>query len=242
MDRPIKILIVEDEMVIGANLSMQLSELGYDVCGLLPRGEDAISHVSNDPPDIIILDIQLKGKLDGIETAEVIREQHDIPVIFLTSNTDDHHFNRAKHVHPKAFIPKPYKTLDLKRAIELATAAPKASDQAPPKPVDTVLDDRIFVRHQDKLNPVMLEDIHYFEADRNYSHIHTRDQTFVMVGTLKAIEEKLTNSNFLRVHRSFVVNLRHVQEVATSHLQVGEKVIPITKEAKIELLRSLKTL
>ncbi len=242
MKDQVKILIVEDEMVIGANLSMQISDLGYDVCGLLPRGEDAISHVDNDPPDIIILDIQLKGKLDGIETAEVIRERHDTPIIFLTSNSDDYHFNRSKHVRPKAFISKPYKKLDLKRAIELTVTDSEVSELRSAQPSETVLEDRIFVRHHDKLSPVLLEDIYHIEADRNYSHIHTRGQTYVMVGTLKAIEEKLVNPHFLRVHRSYIINLQHVGEVATSHVQVGEKVIPITKEAKTELLGRLKTL
>ncbi|MVM33754.1 response regulator [Spirosoma sp. HMF4905] len=69
MDTLIKILVVEDEMLIGAKISMLLTNLGYEVAGILPRGEEAIVHVEENRPDIILLDINLKGKMDGIETA-----------------------------------------------------------------------------------------------------------------------------------------------------------------------------
>ena len=119
MDTLCKILIVEDEMLIGAKISMQLTILGYEVTGILPRGEEALLHVEDNKPDIILLDVNLKGKLDGIETAERLQLRHSIPVIYLTANGDAATFNRAKHTKPAAFISKPYKQLDLQRAIEL---------------------------------------------------------------------------------------------------------------------------
>ena len=111
MDKPIKILIVEDEMIIAANISLQLSTLGYDVTGIVPRGEEALLHIRQNQPDIVLLDIQLKGKLDGIETAQVMQIDYDIPIIYLTANADDDNFNRAKSTHPYAFISKPFKNL-----------------------------------------------------------------------------------------------------------------------------------
>ncbi|RZM18936.1 MAG: response regulator, partial [Pedobacter sp.] len=85
MDNAIKILVVEDEMIIAAKISMLLSNLGYEVTGILPRGEEAILHIEENQPDIILLDINLKGELDGIQTAAII-QQKNIPVIFLTAN------------------------------------------------------------------------------------------------------------------------------------------------------------
>src|SRR4051812_34321908 len=118
MDTSIKILVVEDEMLIGAKISMLLTNMGYDVTGILPRGEDALIHVEENKPDIILLDINLKGKIDGIETATIL-QQKNIPVIYLTANADEATFNRAKLTRPAAFISKPFKQLDLQRAIEL---------------------------------------------------------------------------------------------------------------------------
>ena len=119
MVSPIKVLIVEDEMIIAANTSLQLTNLGYEVSGIVSRGEEVLIHIKDSLPDIILLDIQLKGELDGIETAHQVQEHFDIPIIYLTSNVDDANFERAKKTNPYAFISKPFKKLDLAHAIDL---------------------------------------------------------------------------------------------------------------------------
>ena len=119
MNQPIKILIVEDEMIIAANISLQLSSLGYEVTGIIPRGGEALIHIEQQQPDILLLDINLKGDIDGIETAQLMQKSFNIPVIYLTANTDEAHFNKAKSTNPYAFISKPFKKLDLQRAVEL---------------------------------------------------------------------------------------------------------------------------
>lgn len=243
MERPVKILIVEDEMVIGANLSMQLNELGFEVCGILPRGEDVLPCVRNEKPDILLLDIKLKGKLDGIETARLVQSEFEIPIIYLTSNADEAHFNRAKETQPRAFISKPYKNIDLQRAIELtvkATSEPPGPSNA--RQVQFVLSDRVFVRKQDKLMAVAIEDIKYFEADRNYCKIFSSDRDYVLVGTLKSLEQKLPPRHFLRVHRSYIINISKIDEVASNHVTVAGKIIPVSKEARADLLKRLQTL
>ena len=100
MEHKVKILVVEDEMLIGAKIALYLSELGYEVTALLPRAEEALQHVQDDLPDLALLDIQLRGDMDGITLAELLYTQHKIPVIFLTANTDDATFNRAKAARP----------------------------------------------------------------------------------------------------------------------------------------------
>ncbi len=185
MNKAVKIFIVEDEMVIAANISLQLSELGYEVTGILPRGEEALSHIKIDKPDIILLDISLKGEMDGIETAHEIQKHFKIPIIYLTANSDEAHFNRAKETHPYAFISKPFKKLDLQRAIELTVdritmEAPSVNngkgngEELHPtngNATDFILNDRIFVRHNEKMLKIDIKDIYYIEADRNYCRI-----------------------------------------------------------------------
>lgn len=95
-------------MLIGAKISMLLTNLGYEVAGILPRGEEAIVYVEENRPDIILLDIHLKGKMDGIEAAAIFQHKK-MPVIFLTVNSDNATFNRAKQTQPTAFITKPFK-------------------------------------------------------------------------------------------------------------------------------------
>jgi DNA-binding LytR/AlgR family response regulator len=229
-------------MIIGAKISMQLTQLGYEVTGILPRGEEALVHIGKDKPDIVLLDIHLKGKLDGIETALQIQKLADIPVIYLTANADETTFNRAKQSKPFAFIAKPFKQLDLQRAIELTIERMAENEKGiePDQPI--ILSDRIFVKYRDKMIKIIVADILYIEADRNYCRIFTRDKEYLLSVTLKTIEEKLTDSTFIRTHRSYIINLTQVDEVADGHVIIAQKSIPLSAGLKDQLLQRIQTL
>ena len=247
MDTTIKILVVEDEMLIGAKISMLLTNLGYEVTGILPRGEDALVQVEENKPDIIILDINLKGEIDGIETAAILQRKN-IPVIYLTANADEATFNRAKLTRPTAFISKPFKQLDLQRAIELTIIQLAETDTYAVKPIEMqeeqpfILTDRIFVRYNGKMTKIMLMDILYMEADRNYSRIFTGQKEFVLSVTLKYIEEKLSIPFFMRIHRSYLVNTIHINQVLESDVMVGDKAIPLGTGMRERLMQRMQTL
>ncbi len=239
------ILIVEDDMIIAANLSLQLTKLGYEISGIASRGEEAIQHARHYKPDIILMDINLRGGLDGIETAMAIQEFCDNPVVYLTANNDERTFKRACKTHPHAFISKPFNKLNLQRTLSLVVEQLKNR-----RPVETdpgvdhldVLDDRIFVRHNGKMVRILLNRIQYIEADRNYCNIVTQDGNYLVVSTLKAIEAKLNTQQFVRVHRSFMVNINKLDSVAEGHLEINRKVIPLSKTHKELLLGRLQTI
>ena len=248
MDTLIKILVVEDEMIIAAKISMQLTSLGYEVTGILPRGEQAIQQVKENRPDIILLDINLKGELDGIETARQVQLFADIPIIYLTANSDEATFNRAKPTRPSAFISKPFKQLDLQRAIELtisrmaehstSISTENKTDDAQP----FILSDRIFVRYKEKMIKILITDILYVEADRNYSRIFTKDKEYLLSITLKIIEEKLPALFFQRIHRSYLINIAEVDEVSESQVFIAQKSIPLSAGMKEQLMQRIQTL
>ncbi|WP_460218445.1 LytR/AlgR family response regulator transcription factor [Psychroserpens sp. MEBiC05023] len=250
MSTPIKILIVEDEMIIAANISLQLSSLGYDVVGISPRAEEALTIAKQNKPDIVLMDINLKGDIDGIETVSLIKEIYkNVVIIYLTANADEAHFNRAKITNPHAFISKPFKKLDLQRAIELAIQGIENKKNDVPKIAKTnttssslMLSDCIFVKHNDTMIKVHINDILYIEAERNYCRIYSKDKEYLLVMTLKDMDEKLPNKHFLRVHRSFIVNLSQINEIATSHIVIAKKAIPVSKSLKEELLTRLQTI
>jgi DNA-binding LytR/AlgR family response regulator len=248
METQIKILVVEDEMIIAAKISMLLTNLGYEVTGILPRGEEVILHVQENRPDLILLDIHLKGKLSGIETAALLQQQHTIPIIYLTANADDATFNRAKSTKPAAFISKPFKQMDLQRAIELAISR-MAQNEATTNSEDLVvneqpliLSDRIFVRHKEKMVKIIVADILYIEADRNYSHIFTKSKEYLLSITLKAIEDKMPVNLFIRVHRSYLINITHVEEVTESNILIAQKNIPLGAGMREQLMHRMRTL
>ncbi len=247
MDKPIKILIVEDEMIIAANISLQVSKLGYEVLGILPRGEEALCFIKEAPPDIILMDINLKGSIDGIETARIMQQHHNIPIIYLTANADDEHFNRAKSTHPQAFISKPFNSLDLKRAIELTTSrvqngGPEANRDPKTDNITLVLNDSIYIRNQEKLIKIFIADILYIEAERNYCRIYTKGKEYLLVMTLKDLDEKLPKEHFMRIHRSYIINIGHIDEIAISYVAVAKKTIPLRRSVKEELLQRLQTI
>ena len=246
-DPTTKILVIEDEMIIGANISLQLTKLGYEVTGIIPRGEEALLFIKEDRPDIILMDIRLKGKLDGIETAQQIQERYDIPIIYITANADAAHFNRAKATRPQAFISKPFKKLDLQRAIELTlsrivenndTENITEGDSDSPY----VLSDSIFVRHYEKMVKIVISNIFYVEAERNYCRIYSKDKSYLLVMTLKDLDDKLPKEHFMRIHRSFIINISQIDEVGSTHVVMAKKVIPISKTYKEALLKRLQTI
>lgn len=248
MQSPLKIFVVEDEMIIAANISLQLTNLGYEVTGISSRGEDALIHIQENNPDIILMDIQLKGDLDGIETAAQIQKEHEIPVIFITANADDAHFNRAITTHPAAFISKPFNIRDLQRAIEITakhiemTSGDSSSLSNSSLLSEKVLEDFIFIRHHESRIKVAVKNIFYIEAQRNYCKVYTNDKTHLLTINLKETEHNLPNKYFLRVHRSFIVNLLHIEKLATTYVVIDGKVIPVSSSFRKTLMDRVQTL
>ncbi len=238
-----RILIVEDDMIIAANISLQLTNLGYEVTGIESRGEEAVQHAKTNAPDLLLLDVNLKGKMNGFETAKAIQNFEDIPIIYLTANNDEASFALAKETRPWAFITKPFNKLNLQRTIELVVAQIKEkrgygrlADQM------EVMEDRIFVRHNGNMEKILLVDILYVEADRNYCKIVTEAKSQLITCTLKTMEEKLPKSKFVRVHRSYLVNLSKLDVVAEHHIEIKRKVIPLSKSHKVQLLGRIHTI
>ena len=117
---PVSILIVEDEVIVAENLSRKLQNLGYTVAGIAVTGNEAIDMASAFRPQLVLMDIKLQGKLDGIETVAEIKKHHDIPVIYLTAHSDRNTLARAKISKPNGYILKPFDERDLAAQIELA--------------------------------------------------------------------------------------------------------------------------
>lgn len=115
-----KIMVVEDEWVVADQLCRNLEDLGYKVCSTASSGDEAIRKVEADSPDLILMDIVLKGKMDGIETAERINSQFNIPMIYLTAYTNQEYIERAKQTKPFSYLVKPFNQKELYANIEMA--------------------------------------------------------------------------------------------------------------------------
>jgi CheY-like chemotaxis protein/DNA-binding PadR family transcriptional regulator len=123
-----KILVVDDEAIITMQLEERLSSIGYTISGMAASGEEAVEKARRLLPDIVLMDIVMPGKMNGIEAAKIITEELDIPVVFVTSYADDAIIEKAKNVRPYGYIVKPFNELEIKAAIEVALFR-KASEQ-----------------------------------------------------------------------------------------------------------------
>jgi len=118
MNNPKSILIVEDEVILSAWLKMQIENEGYLVCSCITTGEEAIEFVKETKPDVILMDINLIGEIDGIEAAEEINRKSKIPIIYMTGYEEPEIYERAQKTKPVAYLTKPVEILNLKPIFE----------------------------------------------------------------------------------------------------------------------------
>ena len=239
-----RILIVEDDPIIGADLEDRLQELGYETLGPVSTGAEAVAFFDQSPtPDLVLMDIQLEGQLDGIETVRLIQQKHASTFIFLTSNSDDVTFARAKSVKPNAFLSKPFRGRDLKHAIELALGQTSQSTtgQGNESPENAYLfQDRLFVKVNERMIRLFIQDILWVEADDYYCKIVTKEREYLISQTLKKFSESISSvQNLMRIHRSYIVNIAQIEEIGDLYVLLYQKKIPVSKTAKEELLARL---
>lgn len=239
---PLKILIIEDELLIGAKIATLLDELGYSTLAVATEAKEALWHVDQQRPDLAIVDIRLKGDVDGIALAQVLLETHAIPVVFLTANSDDATFQRAKKSKPFAFLSKPLQRMDLERTLELLASrldlqSDSSLDVEPPEMFETpVLNDRIFVREKEKMVKVLYTDILYIEAERNYCNLVTMHKTYLLTMPMKNLETQMPQNRFQRIHRSYIINLEHVEALDEFSVTIAHKVLPMSKTYRAHLI------
>ena len=119
MDK-IKVLIVKDEAIVSMDLRYKLEALGYSVPAEVGSGEEAVDAADRLRPDLVLMDIRLRGEMDGIDAAGEIRRRFNIPVIYLTSHADEDTLARAKRTEPSGYIVKPFFDAELRAVVEMA--------------------------------------------------------------------------------------------------------------------------
>lgn len=115
-----KVLIVEDEAIVARDIQMCLEDMGYEITGIAASGDRALAILENTPTDLVLMDINLKGSIDGVSTAELVRDKYDLPVVYLTAYADGPTFERAKLTDPFGYILKPFEERLLQISIEVA--------------------------------------------------------------------------------------------------------------------------
>ncbi len=243
------VLVIEDESIVSKDIQHSLQKLGYNVVGAASTGERAIELAHEVSPDIILMDIMLKGDINGIDAASKIKESLQMPVIFLTAYADENTLAKAKVTEPYAYIIKPFKEVDLHTSIEMALYK-HGKEKEVIKERDmlySIVEGRegnpgfIFVKSNSRLVKLNSSDIYFVEALKDYVVINTLKTRYTIHSTMKEIERKLPEGEFVRVHRSFIVRLDKIASIehSTIVLEKEKKIIPIGGSYKDELSKRI---
>ena len=233
----INVLVIEDESIVSKDLQHSLTKLGYNVVGAASNGEKAIELAGLKNPNIILMDIMLKGDMNGIEAAEKIKELYSVPIVFLTAYSDESTLSKAKITEPYGYILKPFKEIDLHTTIEMAVYKHSKEQEIVKERnlLYSLVENKeaaggyIFVKANSKLIKLNSSDIFFIEALKDYVVIHTENVRYTIHSTMKDIDKKLTKDEFLRVHRSYIVRLDKIATIEYPNLTLEkvDKIIPI---------------
>jgi DNA-binding LytR/AlgR family response regulator len=248
MSNTINILVVEDESIVSKDIQNSLKKIGYNVIGSCNNAEEAIEIATEQHPDVVLMDIMLKGTLTGIDAADKIKLLN-IPVIFLTAYADEATLAKAKVTEPYGYILKPFKEKDLNISIEMAIHRHKKLTELR-KERDFLYSivenkegakDVLFVKSNSRLVKINTKDIFFIEALKDYVTINTELMRYTIHSTMKDIEKKVAPNEFMRVHRSFIVRVDKIVAIENHNLilEKDKKPIPIGGSYKDELLQRL---
>jgi DNA-binding LytR/AlgR family response regulator len=219
MDFNTKILIVEDEIIIADFIQATLNKEGFKNVEMAHKTTTATEAFKNFQPEIIILDINLHGENSGIELAKSTNK--NATVIFLTGQYDESLMSKALATNPESYLTKPIKKDDLLAAIKLSILRKQVKSI-------TIKDGYDFI----KINH---DAILFVKSDNNYIDIQTTSKKHSVRQSLEGFLEEIANPNFIRVHRSYIVNKTKITSKKATSIFIDNFEIPISRSLNLEL-------
>lgn len=234
----LNILIVEDEFLVAADIEESLLSLGYKVQNCVATGPGAIAEVEKNLPDIILMDIVLKGEMNGIEAAKIINQKHNVPIIYLTANADIGTVEQAKISLPYGYIIKPFTEKELQTNIEIARF--KFENDIKSKIESDQFNkffqfgkqdnEQIIVDSVDGLEKIHIPDVYYLEQDGNQCIIHMFQDKVVVNKPLTDLESRFPSDSFIRVSKDHLVNIKKIFMAKFPEIIIADKMSVITVE------------
>ncbi|MCW1147584.1 LytR/AlgR family response regulator transcription factor [Flavobacterium lacisediminis] len=214
-----KILIVEDDVIIAEFIKDILEENNYNSVTIANDYETAVSEMQNFVPDLILMDINLNGLNSGIELAE--KKNENAKVIFLTGQNDHGLMSKALTTSPESYLTKPLKKNDLIAAIQLSILKNKPS--------------YVVIKDGTKTIKIDLNEILFAKSENIYVDIQTTTKKYTIRKSLDTFLKELNNSNFIKVHRSYVINTIKITSKKTTSVFIEKYEIPISRNTNLEL-------
>lgn len=230
------ILVVEDELLVAVDIEESLQSLGYLVQNTVDTGKGAIAEVEKNLPDLILMDINLKGEMTGIEAALKIMQNHNVPIIYLTANADLSTINQAKVALPYGYIIKPFTDKDLQTNIEIAIfkfendmKLKMESEQ-----FNTFFDlkdhakNQLIIHGSKGLEKINIDQVYFLERSDDKTIIHLFDEEIVSDKNLEEVTTLFPKDNFIQVSQQFVINASKVFVVKYPEVIIADKMSVIT--------------
>ena len=222
------IYIVEDEPLIAATIETMLSKQGFLVVGDADNAQTALKQIETLKPELVLVDIMLEGNKDGIDLAialEVLGQSY----LYLTSQTDPNTIDRVKETHPLGFVAKPFTEAGLRSNIELAWFNYKNSNSY-----------FLTIKSDGRLINLNQNNITHLQAFDNYCYVYTISRSYLVPHTLKYMAEQLNEDFFVKTHRSFWVNLNHIEAIEKNQLILRTEPIPLSSSHKSIVVNRMK--
>ena len=240
----LRLLTVEDDPVQARVLRHHVRQLGYEVVGTADSAAEAEGMFRELEPDLVLLDIHIKGPVDGVTLALRLLDIHPVPLIFMTSDHDRSTYERALAAGPFAFLEKPYADAELTKALELAVAhhaRQQGGATAELPDGGALVPGALYVRENNRLLKVHYDDVLWVEADDSHVHLHTGSRKYTVRVSLRELEGKLPGGRFLRVRRNALVQLTRIENVdlRANTVWVGGHEVPVGGTYRDELLGRL---
>lgn len=227
------ILIVEDELLIAEHISRILKSSGYPSNFYVTNVEDAISAIEKQKPQIVLTDILLQGERTGIDLGNLLHTKYRIPFIYITSHSGPEMLAKVKFTHPNAYLVKPFKKEDLAVAIELALF--NSSSEA------DETENYLTVKDGHAIAQISYDDILWLEAEGNYTLLHTDTQKKRLLrSVITDLHKQLPENDFIRIHRSFVVNRKKITEFTAAQVTVKDVKLPVGRTYRENLIGVLQ--
>ena len=229
-----KILIVEDEVELANNISEILSNMDYKVAAIVDNAGSALDFLDENEVDLVLMDILIRGDLDGIDLAYKIREKFNLPIVFSTAYSGTEYLERISSDIHEGYLLKPFTLDSLKTAVFFGL---KRHEEKSPK--DSKGKGSLKIMDKGYLVPVPYTEIVYLKADGLYTKVFTKAKSYLVRDILKGFEEKLPADKFLRVHKSFLVNMDYIASFNAKKINLGETNVPIRRGLYRELMEKM---
>lgn len=240
-------------MIIADDMQSMLEEIGYEIVDNVIVYEQAVEVLKTQQVDLVLIDIILASDKTGIDLGKHIRDNFDIPFIFVTSNSDRATVENAKTVKPNGYLVKPFEQQDLYTSIEIALSnfiygkqnvekgisSEDVNDDVPMS--NSILKDSIFVKKQHLYYRIQFGDIQFIKADNVYLEVNTVDKKFLVRSPLKDYLEKLPQNKFYRAHKSYIVNVDHIDAINSKDIMINNTLIPISKDFKEFIISAMNS-